>query len=62
MGQTNYIGFGNDKNDVKLLQHAKLVISVGDNPEVLQVSYEHLPAESEKIAAFLEKLILDSRR
>ncbi|BDW47433.1 HAD-IIB family hydrolase [Lactococcus garvieae] len=61
MGQTNYIGFGNDKNDVKLLQHAKLAISVGDNPEVFQVSHEYLPAESEKIAAFLEKLILDSR-
>ena len=61
MGQTNYIGFGNDKNDVKLLAHAKLAISVGNNPEVLQASQEHLPAESEKIAAFLEKLILDSR-
>ena len=48
MGQTNYIGFDNDKNDVKLLAHAKLAISVGDNPEVLQVSHEHLPAEDER--------------
>lgn len=50
----DYIAFGNDRNDLEMLQGAKHSVCVGDNQLIQEVSHQKVAEDPEQIMAIIE--------
>jgi len=53
-GVTDYAAFGNDNNDIELLENAKFGVCVGDNPNAQRVADQVIEASNESVVEFLK--------
>ncbi|MFC1168190.1 HAD-IIB family hydrolase [Pasteurella multocida] len=57
IGQAKYVAFGNDMNDIELLQHADYSVCVGDFAPLRKLANTHLFANPADIAQKIRQLI-----